>query len=114
MKKVLVLAGHGDDSVIAVLMKHDFPGNVREIENILQHAFVLCKESAIQVAHLPKEFVVDVGQSQVKSPLSLEELEKRVIQEALLDNSNNRTAAAKQLGIDPSTLYRKMKRYGIK
>jgi PAS domain S-box-containing protein len=105
---------HVDDSVIAALMKHDFPGNVREVENILQHAFVLCKEFAIQVAHLPKEFVVDVGQAQVKSPLSLEELEKRAIREALLDNANNRTAAAKQLAIDPSTLYRKMKRYDIR
>ena len=106
--------GHVDDSVIAVLMRHDFPGNVREIENILQHAFVLCKESVIQVVHLPKEFIVDVGQAQVKNPLSLQELEKGAIREALLDNADNRIATAKQLGVDPSTLYRKMKRYGIK
>lgn len=103
-----------DDLVTAILMNHDFPGNVREVENILQHAFVLCKESVIQVAHLPKEFVIDVGQSQMKGPLSLEEIEKRSIRAALLDNTNNRTAAAKQLAIDPSTLYRKMKRYDIR
>lgn len=105
---------HVDDLVMAVLMRQDFPGNIREIENIMQHAFVLCKEPIIQLAHLPKEFVVDADQSQARNPLSLQELERVAIREALLDSGNNRTAAAKRLGIDPSTLYRKMKRYGIK
>ena len=98
---------------MALLMRYDFPGNIRELENILQHAFVLCKEPVIQLAHLPKEFVRDVSQTGRTGPLSLEELEKRAIREALLDNAGNRAAAARQLGIDPSTLYRKMKRYAI-
>jgi PAS domain S-box-containing protein len=103
-----------DDAVLAVLMRHDFPGNVRELENILQHAFVLCKESVIQFSHLPQELATLANQEPDKGPRSLEELEKRAIHEALTDNVENRTAAAKQLGINASTLYRKMKRYGIK
>ena len=103
-----------DDEVMSMLMKYDYPGNVRELENILQHAFVLCKDPVIQTVHLPGELVEEVGQSRIKGPLSLEELERTAIREALLDNAGNRTAAAKQLGIDPSTLYRKMKRYDLK
>ena len=94
-------------------MKHDFPGNARELENIMQHAFVLCKNSAIQVAHLPADFVDSVALRPVQQPLSLETLEKRAIEEALRSNDDNKTLAAKQLGINPSTLYRKLKRYGM-
>ena len=103
-----------DDSVITAIMRHDFPGNIRELENMLQHAFVLCKESVIQLQHLPKELAMAIGRESGKGPLSLDELEKKAICGALMDNADNRTAAAKQLGINPSTLYRKMKRYGIK
>ncbi len=102
-----------DDSVLTVLMGHDFPGNVRELENILQHAFVLCRDSIILPCHLPKELATRATQEPGLGPLSLEEIERRVVRETLMDNSGNRTATAGQLGIDPSTLYRKLKRYGI-
>jgi PAS domain S-box-containing protein len=102
-----------DDSVIDLLMRHEFPGNAREMENIMQHAFVLCKESAIQIRHLPTEFIESASQLADPQPLSLEALEKRAIRDALHTNGGNRTLVAKQLGIDPSTLYRKLKRYGI-
>ena len=103
-----------DDSVVTAIMKHDFPGNIRELENVLQHAFVLCKEPVIQLDHLPKELAVETSKKTGKGPLSLDELEKNAIHDALTDNASNRTAAAKQLGINPSTLYRKMKLYSIK
>ncbi|MBN1676262.1 MAG: sigma 54-interacting transcriptional regulator [Kiritimatiellae bacterium] len=103
-----------DDCVLNLLMSHDFPGNIRELENIMQHAFVLCKQSVILPAHLPKEFAERLGSRVTAGPLSLEELEKKAIREALFINDGNRTATSKQLGIDPSTLYRKMKRYGMK
>lgn len=103
-----------DDSVVVAIMKHDFPGNIRELENVLQHAFVLCKERVIQLDHLPKELAEKTSKTTGKGPLSLDELEKNAIREALADNASNRTAAAKQLGINPSTLYRKMKLYSIK
>lgn len=103
-----------DDSVISLLMNYDFPGNIRELENIMQHAFVLCKEPIIQPSHLPRELVAEVGVGKGVTPLSLKEIEKEAIHEALLNHDGNRTAAAKQLGIDPSTLHRKIKRYGHK
>lgn len=102
-----------DDTVITAIMRHEFPGNIRELENIFQHAFVLCKDSVIQLHHLPKELAIVMGRESGKGPCSLEEMEKKAIHGALLDNAENRTATAKQLGINPSTLYRKMKRYGI-
>lgn len=103
-----------DDAVISVMMKYDFPGNIRELENILQHAFVLCKEPVIQLHHLPAELAARGGTIQDKGPFSIEEIEKGAIIGALEDNSGRKSAAAEQLGIDPSTLYRKMKRYGIR
>jgi len=102
-----------DEAVIDLFMAHDFPGNIRELENALQHAFVLCKESVIQLAHLPRELIVNTPPGAHSGRLSLEDLEKKAIRDALLDHGGNRRQAARQLGIDPSTLYRKMKRYGI-
>ena len=103
-----------DDSVIDLCMKHDFPGNARELENLIRHAFVLCKESMIQVSHLPGDFVESATQSSHTAPLSLQSLEIQAIHNSLNSNDGNRSATAKQLGIDPSTLYRKMKRYGLR
>ena len=102
-----------NDNVVDLCMKHDFPGNAREMENLMQHAFVLCKEPIIEVKHLPSDFVELVTRHIDERPLSLEALEKRAIRDALRANGENRTATAKQLGIDASTLYRKLKRYSI-
>jgi PAS domain S-box-containing protein len=103
-----------DDAVLNMLMRHDFPGNIRELENMLQHAFVLCKDSIIRPEHMPKELTMNVHITADQGPLSLDQLERHAIKGALLDNADNRAATARQLGIDPSTLYRKMKRFGIK
>jgi PAS domain S-box-containing protein len=102
-----------DPEVFDVLMRHDFPGNIRELENIMQHAFVLCRGEVIQCAHLPPQLCIATGAEHVPMPLTLKSLEQRAIQDALRDHANNRSAAARQLGIDPSSLYRKMHRYGI-
>jgi PAS domain S-box-containing protein len=104
-----------DPGVYSVLMNHDFPGNIRELENIMQHAFVLCRGSMILPEHLPPELTTDdLGASgSVSTPLSLEEMERRAIRDVLAANAGHRADTARQLGIDPSTLYRKMKRYGI-
>lgn len=102
-----------DPEVFDALMRHEYPGNVRELENIMQHAFVLCRGSVIQPAHLPPEISAPAGSEHSPTSLTLKSLEKRAIQDALHDQANNRSAAARQLGIDPSSLYRKMHRYGI-
>ena len=94
-------------------MRHEFPGNIRELENIMQHAFVLCHSGIIRESHLPRGLLTAIEFDQKPAPLTLRSVEKRTVQEALRCHGNNRTAAAKELGIDPSTLYRKMHRYGI-
>jgi PAS domain S-box-containing protein len=101
-------------AVFDVLMRHDFPGNIRELENIMQHAFVLCRGMVIEPAHLPGELPFDGRCEKQPVPLTLKSVEKRTIEEALRDNAGNRSATARQLGIDPSSLYRKMRRYGIR
>ncbi len=100
--------------VYDVLMRHEYPGNIRELENILQHAFVLCRGSDIQLSHLPPEIAALGDPKQPSPPLTLKDLEKRAILKALHDHANNRSATARQLGIDPSSLYRKLHRYGIR
>lgn len=99
--------------VFDALMRHDYPGNIRELENIMQHAFVLCRGTTMLVAHLPPELSAATAAEGISAPLTLKNLEKRAIQEALREHANNRSAAARQLGIDPSSLYRKLHRYGI-
>ena len=104
------------DEVLEVLMKYEFPGNVRELENIIEHAFILCHGPIIQLKHLPKE-VIEAVKRPVQIPtekeLSLEALELKAIKTALQKHRGHRGRAAQELGIDKSTLWRKMKRYGL-
>jgi PAS domain S-box-containing protein len=105
--------GRIDPTVFDVLLRHDFPGNIRELENIMQHAFVLCRGPVIEPAHLPGELSASTESEHTPAPLSLRSLEEQAIREALRHHAGNRTAAARQLAIDPSTLHRKIRRYGI-
>ncbi len=95
------------EEVMARLMEYEYPGNVRELENILEQAFVLCRGRMIELHHLPAELrpAAPAG----GNPMSLEAMEKLLIGEALRRHRGNRRRAAAQLGIDPSTLYRKLK-----
>jgi PAS domain S-box-containing protein len=96
--------------VMARLMEHHYPGNVRELENIIEQAFVLCRGMTIELHHLPPE-LRPAAASGVKSlaPMSLKAMEQVMITEVLRRHAGNRKAAAQDLGIDPSTLYRKIK-----
>jgi DNA-binding NtrC family response regulator len=99
------------DAVMAILMEHDYPGNVRELENIVEHAFVLCPGGLIEVRHLPPDLrreAVD-GDRPAASGATLRELEAMHIADAVRRHGGNRTAAARELGVDPSTLFRKIK-----
>ena len=106
------IAGVSPD-VIAALMQHDFPGNVRELENVIEHAFVLCRSGSIQMRHLPEHLRARVEPTELSESKNLDELEARFIRETLRRNGWNRTAAARELGIHKTTLWRKIKRLGI-
>ncbi len=98
------------DEVMAVLMEYSYPGNVRELENIIEQAFVLCRGSFIEVHHLPAELrPLENAKYSGNSSMSLRSMEKLLIGEALRRNQGHRGKTARQLGIDPSTLYRKLK-----
>jgi PAS domain S-box-containing protein len=100
--------------VLARLMDHEFPGNVRELENIIEQAFVLCRGGQIELEHLPAELRPEASPGlQSSGPMTLEALEKLFISETLQRRNGNRKRAARDLGIDVSTLYRKIKRMGI-
>jgi transcriptional regulator with PAS, ATPase and Fis domain len=108
------VAGVSEDA-LALLMDHDYPGNVRELENIIEHAFVLCRGGMIEPHHLPSSVRPDVGvQPQARGGgLTLKALEAIHIADAIRRHNGNRTAAARELGIDPSTLFRKIKSLDI-
>jgi DNA-binding NtrC family response regulator len=100
--------------VLFKLMQHDFPGNVRELENILEHAFVLCRGDLIEMHHMPPEFRGgDEPVTAGAGPMSLKAMEGLDIVDALRRHGGNRRRAAADLGINPSTLYRKMKAMDI-
>jgi PAS domain S-box-containing protein len=101
---------------LALLMFHHYPGNIRELENIIEHAFVLCPAGKIKLSCLPENLqtlYID-PKRQLKPNNVLKSTEARVIMEVLKRNNFNRSAAARELDIHKSTLYRKIKRLGIK
>jgi transcriptional regulator with PAS, ATPase and Fis domain len=99
------------EEVMAVLLEYDYPGNIRELENLIEHAFVLCRDGLIELRHLPTT-LRDRAQPERSSngvELTLKSLEKVHIAEAIRRHGGNRKAAARGLGIHPSTLFRKIK-----
>jgi len=98
------------EEVMVRLMEHDYPGNVRELENIIEHAFVLCRGGWIELHHLPPELRPAAARGDdAGGSMSLRAMERHLIQAALKRHNGNRTRAARELGIDVSTLYRKLK-----
>jgi PAS domain S-box-containing protein len=104
------------EEVMERLMHHDYPGNVRELENIIEHAFVLCRQDVICMQHLPPELRPGGAQKEGKpeGDMTLTAMEKSMITEALLRYGGNRKITAQKLGIDYTTLYRKIRRFGIR
>jgi PAS domain S-box-containing protein len=104
--------------VMSVLLAHNYPGNVRELENLVEHAFVLCGNGRIEPRHLPAEFTGAPGAGgpaprAVTLDEGLRAAEARLILEALHRNRNNRLAAARELGLHKSSLFRKIKALGL-
>lgn len=103
------------EEVMLLLMEHDYPGNVRELENIIEHAFVLCPAGVIEPRHLPPELRERSGFRSIQTgcDLSLKAMETLHITETLRRHRGNRDSAAKALGIHRATLFRKIKSLGI-
>jgi two-component system response regulator HydG len=105
------------EDTMEALCAYDWPGNVRELENALERAAVVAPNSVISVDDLPegvrstdsKPLVTD----QLPPNPSMEMIERAYIQFVLTAEGGNKAKAAEVLGIDPSTLYRKLNRYGI-
>ena len=107
------IAGVSSDAM-AQLMEHDFPGNVRELENIIEQAFVLCRGGMIELHHLPPELrPTELGLRKAASPVDLQGMETLLITDTLRQCAGNRKQTASKLGIDVSTLYRKIKGFRI-
>jgi len=102
-------------AALAALMNHDYPGNVRELENIVECAFVFCSGGLIELQHLPPAFRAQPahGLASASQGHSLKAMERILVAEALERHQGNRTLASRELGINVSTLYRKIKSLGI-
>lgn len=102
--------------VLSVLMNYDFPGNVRELENIIERGVALSNGDTMEVAHLPedlKELSIRTFRKKEGKIPSLEEQEMGYVQWVLKEAGGNRTVAAQILGIDRVSLWRKLKKYGL-
>jgi PAS domain S-box-containing protein len=97
----------------SLVMNYHFPGNIRELQNILEHAFVLCPSGMIKPQHLPPYLNQQSLQEADDGEMNLKEAERRLIEKALRKYQGNRNRAAEALGINPSTLYRKIRQYDI-
>lgn len=104
------------ERVMAALMAYPFPGNVRELENAIEHAFVVCAGDTIQLEDLPPQILAEVRDG-TKAPAGLlkplEQAEAEVIRSLLAQHRGNRQLAAAAMGVSRNTLWRKMRRYGL-
>ena len=99
---------------MAALKRHPWPGNVRELRNVVERVAILCPADTVEASHLPPPLGTDAAplRLQVGADITLEALERAHL-EAIVAKSPSLDAAAKTLGIDSSTLYRKRKQYGL-
>ncbi|BBO80301.1 acetoacetate metabolism regulatory protein AtoC [Desulfosarcina ovata subsp. sediminis] len=96
------------------LMGYHWPGNVRQLENVIQRAFALGVRETLNVEDLPNEIVNQApGNLSTDKNFNLREIEKKVILQALGKVGGNKVEAAKLLGINATTVYRKMAKYNI-
>jgi PAS domain S-box-containing protein len=97
-------------------LRHKFSGNVRELENLIEYAFVLCHEHQIDLRHLPEDFQnlrSNIESASLGSASRLKWAEADAIQAALRRNRYHTGHTARDLGVSRTTLWRKLKRYGI-
>jgi transcriptional regulator with PAS, ATPase and Fis domain len=102
---------HVSSEAMALLLDHPWPGNVRQLQNAIEHALVLAGGGEINPVHLPNSI-----QKQAQSDsggVSLADKERKAIEAALTRNHGNRARTAAELGISTTTLWRRLKHYGL-
>jgi transcriptional regulator with PAS, ATPase and Fis domain len=109
-----------DGPVLKLLEAHRYPGNVRELENILEHACIRCPDNTIRAEHLPDYFVANTPHKDsalhhqvVGKQTTLAALEQGAIVQALEQTGWNYRLACKSLGVSRSTLLRRLKAYNV-
>ncbi len=100
---------------LSLLMAHHWPGNIRELENVIERSFILCDKPRIGIVHLPEELTAHGKPKTVSASMrsARDLLDAQAIRSALERNGYNRLAAARELGIHKSTIFRKIKKLGI-
>ena len=106
------------DAVLKKLMLHSFPGNIRELENIIEYGFILCPGGFIQEEHLPESFLPDSQKDHgsgidMNAGNTLEQIEQQAISNSLERNKWKKMMTCKELGISKDTLRRKIERYNL-
>lgn len=105
-------------NTLKVLSHYKWPGNIRELENVIEHAFVVCNSEAIKTEHLPLKFQdilneLNLSDANNNKTTPFENVEKQLIATTLQKQNGNRTKTAAALGINKTTLWRKMKKYNL-
>lgn len=102
------------EEVLSILIHHEYPGNIRELENIIEYTFILCHEGLILPQHLPEWLTAGKEDDYlVTGPLTLKDMERRAIIESLRRNEFKKMKTCRELGISKDTLRRKIAAYKI-
>ncbi len=101
-----------DAEAMRMLVEHEWPGNIRELRNVIERATLIEESDVITPASLPP-LAADIVESAVRNQWTLDDLESRYIREVLRQTKSNYSRAAKILGINRKTLLEKRRRYGI-
>ncbi len=123
MKRLVVLrksrARKISKECMAILLNYDYPGNVRELENILEHALIICQDSIVEPRHLPlglmerQKSTIPAEESPRPLTVTRRESERERIHDVLRRHNWNRGRSARELNIDRTTLWRKMRKYNL-